>query len=443
MQSTPRATTKSALIRDASHSVSSSSSIPLSSIPDPDESTLPSIQVPPDIPSPQLSPIPVRPRPIQAGIEDVFGLMTFIAPHQSQVLSPSLSILTTSTRDLIMTGHVEDLSVPVNFPSSEIFSPGPRSHSESARYDEMKEARQVFENAQTTYYDFTIPLNIPSSDHSSIEPNVDLPLNDLEDLDDMDQMRTPKRTRRTSNPSSRFHEASDTVTHEDLSIPVDDTADTSTSRRLATTISAAATSRFTSSRIKGRVSTPYRRDTKSVPSHATKNVTEGMSDSGDDIVIGQSEEVEPAPRKKSHIAGVSDWNALLELEDGKEEGRVDETRRSGFADDAPDLDIPNENDFWSQNALSDFELEIAGDLDKGTIKEYRSRLSSNSPIYYFPLVRGKPLIGRFTEVQVEVRQFHSCPHHNLAPRWSRREHQSSHSPRMTMSDRAVHWALLN
>jgi len=231
----------------------------LSSLPDPDDITFPSILVPLDIDSPHVPPIPTGSQRDDAVDEDVFGLMTFIEtpPHLSLGSVSTDAASAKSPEELLL--DAEEMSVPVNFPSSETVSAGQAEieNGEKEEHPLVEVARRAILGEEgVTHLDIMVPIDLPSSDytHSDETFEEDITIRPFR----MQAIRAPARNHELHLTQD------DSITHEDLQFTLD-TTDPSTSGRLTEAISRLSKSTATTLavsqggvRVKNRVSTPYR-----------------------------------------------------------------------------------------------------------------------------------------------------------------------------------------
>jgi len=185
---------------------------------------------------------------------DVFGIMTFIKPFNPIPLgdgdaSRSSGGLQPSATTPSLFGELEDLTIPVAFPSSEIQSPEIQEAGEDDAETEV--ARGMMRQSGGR---FQIEYMIPLKWSTPSQPNAD-------------REGGSNATARPGAPSQLWTPpANSTTSYADVTVPLDDVSNSSASRRLTASLmrtSGAATTRFSDSRIgsrvQDRVSTPYHR----------------------------------------------------------------------------------------------------------------------------------------------------------------------------------------
>jgi hypothetical protein len=288
------------------------------------------------------------------GEADVFGLMTFIAPNRSITqasLSFPLSALSEPHLDMgsvTLFPQVEDFTIPVNFVSTEFFSPEPDQHTEG---DTIQEARRAMLQDEASFFDFTIPLPLAPSDDISTSQN---PVSSRRSVASSGESGSDgDLTVRPAQPKSHLASTEISITHADLAVPLDDNTHPSTSRRLTRTISkisAGASSHFTDSRVgsrtRDRLATPYRPRKEPVEHVSPEDQRTDGETLGQDFPQGADVDGISQTEKPQRIgAGIEDMSATAQHSRGCNDTTVksddaktkpDTVLHSAYANTSPD-----------------------------------------------------------------------------------------------------------
>lgn len=331
---------------------------------------------------------------------------------------------------------MEDITVPVNFPSSEIQSPSLRVKGEEDTF--MEVARAIVGEGGASHYDFVMPLKMGSSEQDIEE----------EEGDDVDLDRTARPGRPVvsiradeneematgeEEEMEEVEDRGDTITHEDITVKLNDKSEGS-SRRLGTVLSdgIAVPTRFTSSRggskTRERVSTPYRggfarfasssnesQETSSRGSLASRGSIDKdmMHHDEDEEEQEQVEEVEEGPSKSDHLhhsTGISSraaedksvpqWDHGDEDDGPKPMTRSERSRSARQADETNDEQFSSDGEVGRGSSLNDetegdIELEPLEPLDVSfdqladeDIRSHRNATPVSSSFEFPPLVQG-------------------------------------------------------